>query len=138
MFPQAPEGFTRLIITNMKLELIFYKLLSPSSYISFNFHFIPSFFSTCFWSSILYYREVSSGMQEASHRQPDEKVCWSRKKNHKEIRPETGWGVNLHGYQCPVVLRERCLVLSIPYFMQWWKWDMEYHSESWFDWDNND
>lgn len=80
MFPQAPEGFTRLIITNMKLELIFYKLLSPSSYISFNFHFIPSFFSTCFWSSILYYREVSSGMQEASHRQPDEKVCWSRKK----------------------------------------------------------
>lgn len=71
MFPQAPEGFTRLIITNMKLELIFYKLLFPSNYISFNFHFIP-FFPTCFWSSILYYREVSSCMHEASHRQPRE------------------------------------------------------------------
>ena len=53
MFPQAPEGFTRLIITNMKLELIFYKLLFPSNYISFNFHFIPSFFLPAF--DLLFY-----------------------------------------------------------------------------------
>ena len=53
MFPQAPEGFTRLIITNMKLELIFYKLLFPSNYISFIFHFIPSFFLPAF--DLLFY-----------------------------------------------------------------------------------
>lgn len=40
MFPQAPEGFTRLIITNMKLELIFYNFcflptISLSIFISF-------------------------------------------------------------------------------------------------------
>ena len=47
MFPQAPEGFTRLIITNMKLELIFYNFcflptISLSIFISFPF-FLPAF-----------------------------------------------------------------------------------------------
>lgn len=44
MIPQVSEGFARLIITNMKLELIFYRPLFPSHYISFSFQFIPLLF----------------------------------------------------------------------------------------------
>lgn len=86
MLPLALEGFKRLIITNMKFELIFYRLWFPNNHISFSFHLIPySFFPTCFWSSILYYTEVLSGMCEVSHRQPDEgKPAALGKKNLKK------------------------------------------------------
>lgn len=76
-----------------------YRPLFLSSYVSFNFCFIPLLlFPTCFWSSILYCTEVLSGMCEVSHHQPDEGKPAGLEKNHKVgnkawdwMRSESAW-----------------------------------------------
>lgn len=75
------EGFARLIITNMKLELVFYRPLFPSNYISFSFHFIPLFFFS--YLLLIFYFILHRSLEWYVWSEPSSawwgKAWWSRK-----------------------------------------------------------
>lgn len=114
------EDFARLIITNMKLELVFYRPLFPSSYISFSFHFIPLFFFS--YLLLIFYFILHRSLEWYVWSEPSSawwgKACGSRKKKDYKVRNKA-WDwigspsaqLSMSCYAC-----ERCLALSILHF----------------------